>query len=69
MPDPELPADTERLINELLTRVGMIMEDATITALIRSSERGDLRKRIMSLEGAACSTCSLIKAAKALHEG
>lgn len=61
-----MPADTERLIDELLTRVGMIMEDATITALVRSSEDGDVRRRVSCLEHSASSITSLVNAARAL---
>jgi ribosomal protein L12E/L44/L45/RPP1/RPP2 len=64
-----MPADTERLINELLTRVGMIMEDTTVTALVRSSKGGDVRRRIKSLERSASSITSLVNAAKALTDG
>ena len=69
MTEGELPADTGRLIDELLTRVGMIMEDATITALVRSSEAGDVRRRIECLERSASSITSLVNAAKALIDG
>ena len=64
-----MPADTERLIDELLTRVGMIMEDATIIALVRSSEAGDVRRRIECLERLAASITSLVNAARALIDG
>ena len=68
MTNPRLPAETGRLINELLTRAGMIMEDATVTALVQSSEGGDVRKRIECLERSASSIGSLVKAAKAIYD-
>lgn len=63
--DPE----TKRLIGELLTRVGMIMEDALVTALLRNSRAGSLRNRIGELENSAASIASIVKAARALLDG
>jgi hypothetical protein len=59
--------DTTDLIARLCTRVGMIMEDASVIALtISGSEPGDLPLAIDELEGAARQIKALVAAARAL---
>ena len=59
--------DTTDLIERLCTRVGMIMEDASVIALtVSGNEPGYLRVAIDELEGAARRTNALIAAARAL---
>lgn len=67
----EHPADpnVECLIEELLTCVGMMMEDASVTALVRDPIDGSLRQRVEQLERSSVSIHALIKAAKALNDG
>lgn len=62
-------AETARLIEELLTRVGMIMEDASVIALVRDAVEGGLDQRIEQLERSAASIHLLVGAAKALFGG
>lgn len=58
--------DTADLIARLCTRVGMIMEDASVIALtISGREPGNRRAAIDELEGAARRINALIAAAKA----
>ncbi len=63
--DPE----TRRLIEELLTRAGMIMEDASVTALLHKSLTGSLPNRIGELENSAASITAIVRAARALLDG
>ena len=56
--DPE----TARLINELLTRLGMLMEDASVVALVS----GNSAERIRFLDVQTTRMRSLCVAAKAL---
>lgn len=58
-----------RLIGELLTRTGMIMEDASVTALQRKSLAGSLHNRIGELEKSAAAIASIVRAARALLDG
>ncbi len=60
--DPE----TTRLIDELLTRAGMIMEGASVTALLRDSLGASSRNRIDELENSAASIAAIVRAARAL---
>lgn len=62
----DIERGAERLINELLTRVGMIMEDVSLTALLRDSYAGDLPARIAALLTATKQITVLISAAEAL---
>ena len=62
----ETDRDAERLINELLTRVGMIMEDASPTALLDDSYAGDLPARIGAVLSATKQMTALITAAEIL---
>ncbi len=63
--DPE----TRRLIDELLTQAGMIMEDASVAALVRNSVAGRLHNRIGELEKSAAAVASILGAARALLDG
>lgn len=63
--DPE----TARLINELLTRLGMLMEDATSPALLRDSCGGSLAERVRMLDFQITRMMSISAAAKALLNG
>ena len=65
--DP-LDPDSERLINELLTRIGIIMEDASVIALISDGTPKNLGKRIAALEHEAVAISALVRAAKTLKE-
>ncbi len=62
----ETDRDAERLINELLTRVGIIMEDVSPTALLNDSYAGDLRARIRAVLRATKQIAALITAAEVL---
>lgn len=57
------------LINELLTRLGMLMEDASTTALLRDSCGGSVAERVRTLEDAVTKMESICAAAKALLNG
>lgn len=63
--DPE----TRLLIGELLTRAGMIMEDASVIALLGDSLAGSLHSRIGELENSAASIMAIMRAARALLDG
>ena len=63
--DPE----TMRLIEELLTRAGMIMEDASVNALLRDALAGSLTDRVDALEKSAASITAIMKAARAFLNG
>lgn len=63
--DPE----TRCLIGELLARVGMIMEDASVAALLRNSLAGNLHNRIGELEKSAAAITAIVRAARALLDG
>ena len=58
-----MPEDTDDLIRHLCTRVGMIMEDASVVALMM--ERAD-EKKIRELEEVSQRIAALIAAAAAL---
>jgi hypothetical protein len=62
----ETDRDAERLINELLTRVGMIMEDVGPTALLDDPYAGDLPARIGAVLTATKQMIALITAAQVL---
>lgn len=47
----EIDADTIDLINQLCTRVGMLMEDAAPLALHRPRYRPELDSRLLQLRG------------------
>ena len=62
----ELDADTIDLIDQLCTRVGMLMEDAVPLALHRSGSRPELQSRLLQVQASVTSMGSLIAAARAL---
>jgi hypothetical protein len=62
----ELDADTIDLINQLCTRVGMLMEDAAPLALHRFGSRPELKSGLSQLLDSVTSMASLIAAASAL---
>ena len=62
----EFDADTIDLINQLCTRVGMLMEDAAPLALHRSGSGRELQSRLLQLQASVTSMGSLIAAARAL---
>lgn len=64
----ETDRDAGRLINELLTRVGIIMEDVSLTALFNDAYAGDLRARIGAVPSATKQMTALIIAAEVLLE-
>lgn len=61
-----LDSDTCKLVIRLLTRAGMIMEDASAVAVLAADERRPLTEIVDELDQAAGTVHSLIKAAKAL---
>ena len=64
---PAMDDDTADLISQLCTRVGMIMEDASVIALTVSGiEAGNHQVAIGELETAARRIDALIAAARAL---
>lgn len=64
---PGMDGDTDELITQLCTRIGMIMEDACMTALTMGAVKGDGRAgSIGELEVAAHRIQALVAAAKAL---
>ena len=65
----QIDGETTRLINELLTRVGLLMEDASTSALLRDSCGGSLAERIRILEVAIARMKLIGDAAKALLKG
>jgi hypothetical protein len=62
--------DTRDLVNQLCTRIGMIMEDASVLALIISSvDQADRVERLTQLAHASARISALVRAAMALeHE-
>ena len=66
----EQPDETDRgvesLINELLTRVGIIMEDVSPIAILKDSHDGELAARIGAVLSATEQITALITAAEAL---
>ncbi len=62
----DIEAENIRLINELLTRAGMLMEDASTLALLSDSCEGNLAERILLLELQVTRMKSICDGAKAL---
>lgn len=58
--------DVRELVVSLLTRVGMIMEDASPMAILAAHQGPELAKTIEQLEEASDAIGALIKAAKVL---
>lgn len=70
MDEPDqIDGETRRLINELLTRVGTLMEDVSTSALLRDSCGGSLVERVMFLEMEITRMKLITNAAKALLNG
>ena len=70
MDEPDqIDAETTRLISELLTRVGMMMEDASTVALLRDSCGGNVLTRVTVLDEEIARMKSISEAAKALLNG
>ena len=65
----QIDRETARLINELLTRVGTLMEDASSSALLRNSYGGSLVERVKFLETEITRMKLIIGAVKALLSG
>ena len=63
-----LDPDTERLITELLTRVGIIMEDASVISLVSHGTSKNLGKRIDTLDHSAGAISALVRAARTLRD-
>ena len=60
--------DMSDLIVQLCTTVGMIMEDASVDALMLSSHhRSSWQEALESISGAVATTTKLVHAAQALH--
>lgn len=58
--------DTMNLIRTLCTRVGMLMEDASVEALTIPTEEGALRDRLLHLADVVHAISALIAAAGVL---
>ncbi len=65
----DIEAEKIRLINELLTRAGMLMEDASTLALLSDTCEGNLAERILLLELQVTRMKSICDGAKALLKG
>lgn len=62
--------DTHDLIVQLCTRVGMIMEDASLSALtISATDRSAMPDALAELESVAVRISTLVAAAKAVSDG
>ncbi len=67
MAGPEaIDDDTRELIVRLLTRVGMIIEDASATAVASAGQRASLVNVIARVEKASRAIATLVAAAKTL---
>ncbi len=65
----QIDAETACLINELLARLGILMEDASTSALLRDSCGGSLAERVGVLEVEINRMKSICAAAMALLNG
>lgn len=65
----QIDPETDCLINELLARLGILMEDASTTALLRDSCGGSLAERVGVLEVEINRMKSVCAAARALLNG
>lgn len=65
----QIDPETARLINELLARLGMLMEDAITPALLLDSRGGSIAERVIVLEVEITRMKSISDAAKALLNG
>ena len=62
----ELDADSIDLINQLCTRVGMLMEDSAPLALHRLGSGPELKSKLLQLQASVTSMALMIAAARAL---
>ena len=65
----QIDPETARLINELLARLGMLIEDASTPALLRDSCGGSLAERVRLLEAQIARMQSICGAATSLLNG
>ena len=65
----QIDPESARLINELLTRLGMLMEDASIPALLSGSCDGSLAERVRVLDFEITRMKSICAAATVLLSG
>lgn len=61
-----LDSDTQDLVEQLCTRAGMLMEDASVNALLRGSSAAQLRAKVQKSRLAATQMLRLLDAAAAL---
>ena len=64
--DDPLDGDTLDLINQLCTRIGMIMEDAAPLALQLSTTRQEVASRLSLLNDSVVSMAALVAAARSI---
>lgn len=62
----DIDPETEELVNRLLTRVGMMMEDACTCALVKTPRNGSMVERVNRVSKDVERMASLCVAAKAL---
>lgn len=62
----DLDEDTRALIEQLCTRVGMLMEDASVQALVRAASLDDLHSKVERSRFAVRHMARLLSAADAL---
>ena len=65
----QIDHETPRLIAELLTRLGALMEDTSTTALLHDTCGGSLQERVNFLEVEIARMKSICAAAEALLNG
>ena len=65
----QIDQETSRLINELLTRLGALMEDASTTALLQDYCGGSLQERVNLLKVEIARMEAMCAAAEALLNG
>lgn len=65
----QIDPETACLTNELLARLGMLMEDASIPALLSDSCDGNLKERVRVLDFEITRMKSICAAATALLSG
>ncbi len=65
MSEPEQDPLILDLVEQICTRVGMIMEDASVDALLKTSD-GAIGERVEKLRTASQQSAALVLAAKAL---
>ena len=65
----QIDPETVRLINELLTHLGMSLEDTSATALLKDSCGGSLSRRVKMIEAETTRMQFVCSAATALLKG